>query len=79
VRQVPGDKCGMVRMAFPVSLMCMCGRYKELVNVSKKQTFLCTKSVSVGEAVRGRTGLGMRLLLGFRGVNASVKCEPIAK
>ena len=28
-RQVPGDKCGMVRMAFPVSLMCMCHRYSE--------------------------------------------------
>ncbi len=47
--------------------------------VTKKQTFLGTKSVSVWEAVRGGTGLGMRLLLGFRGVNASVKCEPIAK
>ena len=77
-------------MAFPVSLMCMCGRYEERVSytvwaverygpVTKKQTFLGTKSVSVWEAVRGGTGLGMRLLLGFRGVNASVKCEPIAK
>ena len=28
-RQVPGDKCGIVRLAFPVSLMCMCRRYSE--------------------------------------------------
>ena len=28
-RQVPGEKGGMVRMAFPVSLMCMCHRYSE--------------------------------------------------
>jgi hypothetical protein len=64
-------------MAFPVFLMCMCSRYKELESdthgdtvcvygclrtgygpVTKKQTFLGTKSVSVWEAVRGGTGLG---------------------
>ena len=28
-RQVPGDKCGIVRMTFPVSLMCMCRGYSE--------------------------------------------------
>ena len=55
------------------------GRLNRYGPVTKKQTFLGTKSVSVWEAVRGGTGLGMRLLLGFRGVNASVKCEPIAK
>ena len=32
-RQVPGDKCGMVRMTFPVSLMCMCRRSTQSVPV----------------------------------------------
>ena len=44
-RQVPGDKCGIVRLAFPVSLMCMCRRYSECTCGVGGKLCLCGNSI----------------------------------
>ena len=93
--RVPGDKCGMVRMAFPVSLMCMCGRYKELVSYTVCCVWVFTHRLWSGHqkanfprheerfcvgSCAGRNWLGYAFAARLPWtVNASVKCEPIAK
>ena len=60
-RQVPGDKCGMVRMAFPesVSHVCMCRRYSESID----SECTCGVGKAVGKLVWACVRCGVILIV----------------
>jgi hypothetical protein len=65
-RQVPGDKCGMVRMAFPASLMstCVCAVGEVQVGGTKERRL----SIICGESCAGTTtGLGRKVFFCLTG------------